>query len=109
MTDVPGWTNRRIEREGGAAYLEAQSKLREQQEQEAAKQREADDLERFTEAFVANGGNRSDAAAAFKALKNERAADASSQPTTGSSWSCCAGGPSRCATKRSARWYCSGN
>jgi hypothetical protein len=30
MVDLPGWDNERIEREGGAAYLEAQRKLREQ-------------------------------------------------------------------------------
>src|SRR5215218_10473637 len=31
----------------------------------------------------------------------------SSRPTTGSSSSCCAGGPSRCATSRYAPWCCS--
>ena len=74
MTDVPGWDNKRIEREGGAAYLEAQSKLREQQAREAAKQREADDLARFTRTFVANGGSEADAERAYRELKTERAA-----------------------------------
>ena len=76
MTDVPGWDNKRIEREGGAAYLAEQSRLREKAEAERKKQQEADDLARFTRTFVANGGSEADAKAAYKALKNERAADA---------------------------------
>ena len=69
------WTNRDVERDP-QGYLALQRKEREDREREAAKQCEADDLARFTRTFVANGGSEADAKAAYKALKNERAADA---------------------------------
>ncbi len=77
--DVPGWDNERIEREGGAAYLDAQRKLREKQEAERARQNEQVALTQFTERFVAAGGERGQAASAFKAYRNEQAVDAARQ------------------------------
>jgi hypothetical protein len=53
-----------------AAYL---AERRRQIAERIEKRREEDDRERFEEAFVQAGGMKSDAAAAYKALKNERA------------------------------------
>jgi hypothetical protein len=77
--DVPGWDNKRIEREGGAAYLDAQRLLRERHEAERDQQNEEVALAQFTERFVAAGGERTQAASAFKAYRNEQAADAARQ------------------------------
>jgi hypothetical protein len=77
--DVPGWDNERIEREGGAAYLDAQRKLREKHEAERARQNEQVALTQFTERFVAAGGERAQAATAFKAYRNGKAVDVARQ------------------------------
>jgi hypothetical protein len=56
-----------------AAYLaERRRQIAELQE----KRREEDDQRRFEEAFVNAGGSKSDAGAAYKALRNERATSA---------------------------------
>jgi hypothetical protein len=67
------WTNRELQ-EDSAGYLAAQQARREDEALAKQKRRDADDLERFTEAFVAAGGKESDARAAFKARRNEQAA-----------------------------------
>jgi hypothetical protein len=69
------WTNRELEQDP-QGYLAAQEAYREHKATEEQKKRDADDLERFTEAFVAAGGNKSDAAAAFRAHRNEQATTA---------------------------------
>jgi hypothetical protein len=69
VMDVPGWDNKRIEREGGAAYLDAQRLLRERYEAERDQQNEEVALAQFTERFVAAGGERTQAARAFKAAR----------------------------------------
>ena len=76
MVDVPGWDNKRIEREGGSAYLEAQRKLREKREREAAQREEQADLERFTRKFVEMGGPRSQAKVEWQRYKSETAREA---------------------------------
>ena len=72
------WTNEELEQDS-AGYLAAQEAYREDREKADHQRREKDDLERYTEAFVEAGGNRSDAPAAFKAERNRRAAEAASQ------------------------------
>lgn len=69
------WTNKELE-EDSAGYLEAQQAYREDQAAAAQKKRDEDDRERFTEKFVASGGMRSDAGAAWKGHRNEEAARA---------------------------------
>jgi hypothetical protein len=69
------WTNKELERDP-EGYLAAQSARRKDQDAQEQKRRGADDLERFTEAFVAAGGSRADATAAFKAHRNEQATTA---------------------------------
>jgi hypothetical protein len=77
--DVAGWDNKRIEREGGVAYLDEQRLLREKHEAERARQNEQVALTQFTERFVASGGERGQAASAFEAYRNEQAVDAARQ------------------------------
>jgi hypothetical protein len=67
------WTNRELQ-EDSAGYLAAQQARRKDEALAEQTRRDADDLERFTEAFVAAGGKESDARAAFKARRNEQAA-----------------------------------
>jgi hypothetical protein len=69
------WTNAEIEQDA-AGYLAAQRAYQEDQDRAKAKQAGAEDLERFTAAFVANGGTSADAEASYRALRNERAAQA---------------------------------
>jgi hypothetical protein len=76
--DEREWTNKELE-EDSAGYLAAQAARRKDEAAAEQKRRDADDLERFTEAFVAAGGSRSDAATAFKAHRNEQAATAAVQ------------------------------
>ena len=73
--DHNAWTNAEIQ-EDSAGYLAAQQAYREALAAETQRRRDADDLERFTEAFVAAGGDKGVAAAAFKAHRNEQAAAA---------------------------------
>jgi hypothetical protein len=56
-----------------AAYL---AERRRQIAELIEKRRADDDRERYVEAFVNAGGNKSDAEAAYRALKNERATEA---------------------------------
>lgn len=62
----------RLDRESIDAYREKRQQAVAQQE---ARQREEDDRKRFTEAFVEAGGDKSAAAAAYKAHRNEQAAE----------------------------------
>ena len=73
--DHRDWTNIEVE-EDPQGYLAAQEARRKDEAAAEQKKRDADDLERFTEAFVAAGGNKSDAAQAFKAHRNEQATTA---------------------------------
>jgi hypothetical protein len=76
--DEREWTNKELEADS-AGYLAAQAARRKDEAAAEQKRRDADDLERFTEAFVAAGGTRSDAGAAYKAHKNGQAAAAAEQ------------------------------
>jgi hypothetical protein len=60
------WSGRDVERDP-QGFLEAQRKEREEQEAERAQQNEEVALAQFTERFVAVGGERTQAASAFKA------------------------------------------
>jgi hypothetical protein len=71
--DEREWTNKELEADS-AGYLAAQAARRKDEAAAEQKRRDADDLERFTEAFVRAGGNKSDAEVAYRAHKNERAA-----------------------------------
>jgi hypothetical protein len=67
------WTSRDVQR-NPAGFREAQRKEAELREAESKKQREQDELERFTRQFVAAGGDPGDAEEAeFKRTRNERA------------------------------------
>jgi hypothetical protein len=68
------WTNEDIQ-EDAEGYLAAQQTYREEAEALEAKWREEDDRARFTEQFVAAGGNRADAAAEWRRMRNERATE----------------------------------
>jgi len=75
MTDSPdpnAWSARQIER-NPEGYCRAQEAFREDREQERAKRAEADDLARFTEAFIRAVGMRSAARAAWEKRRNQRA------------------------------------
>jgi hypothetical protein len=52
---LENWSSRDVQRDP-AGFLKAQAAERERQEGQAKKQQETDDLERFTRAFVAEGG-----------------------------------------------------
>lgn len=69
------WTNKELEQDS-AGYLAAQQARREDQAAEEAKRRDEDDRKRFTEKFIASGGNKSDAEAAWKAHRKEQASEA---------------------------------
>ena len=69
------WTNKELEQDP-EGYLAAQAARRKDEDAQEQKRRDADDLERFTEAFVAAGGSHADATAAFKAHRHEQATTA---------------------------------
>ena len=69
------WTNPELE-DDSAGYLAAQQARREDGALAEQTRRDADDLERFADAFAAAGGNRSDARAAFKKHRDDLAAQA---------------------------------
>ena len=69
------WTNFEVQ-EDAQGYLAAQQARREDAEAEEAKRREDNDKARFIEEFVTEGGDPNDAAAMWRAVKNELAADA---------------------------------
>ena len=73
--DYRKWSNPEIEADT-PGYLEAQKNYREDQDAAERERVEADDERRWTEQFVAEGGRESDAAAAYRALRNQQAADA---------------------------------
>jgi hypothetical protein len=72
------WTNIEVQ-EDSAGYLAAQQRRREDAEAEVAKRREENDKARFTEEFVAAGGDRDEAVRAWKAVRNEQATAAARQ------------------------------
>jgi hypothetical protein len=72
------WSSRDVQRDP-EGFLEAQRKEREEQEAERDRQNEEIALTQFTEQFVAAGGERTQAASAFKAYRNEQAVDAARQ------------------------------
>jgi hypothetical protein len=67
------WTNLDIQ-DDPQGYLEWQKQEREREARELQKRRDEDDLKRYTEEYVAAGGSRNDAAAAWRAHLNEQAA-----------------------------------
>jgi hypothetical protein len=69
------WTNIEVQ-EDAQGYLAAQLRRRQDEERELQRRREADDRDRFTEAFVAEGGDPDDAKAVWKEIRNDRAAEA---------------------------------
>jgi hypothetical protein len=69
------WTNRELQ-EDSAGYLAAQQARREDEALAEQTRRDADDLEHFADAFAAAGGDRSDARAAFKKHRADRAIEA---------------------------------
>jgi hypothetical protein len=71
--DVPGWDNKRIEREGGAAYLEAQRKLREEDERERKAAEEESDFQRFAKMYEERGGDPSQARAMYSKYRSDLA------------------------------------
>jgi hypothetical protein len=76
------WTNKELEADP-AGYRAARDAHREDQDAAERKRRYDDDLARFTEAFVAAGGDRSAAPSAFKAARNEQAAAAAQAANVG--------------------------
>jgi hypothetical protein len=72
------WSSRDVERDP-QGFLETQRKEREEHQAERDRQNEQVALAQFTERFVAAGGERDQAASAFKAYRNEQAADAARQ------------------------------
>jgi hypothetical protein len=75
---LENWSSRDVERDP-QGFLEAQRKAREEQEAERDRQNEEVALAQFTERFVASGGERGQAASAFKAYRNEQAVDVARQ------------------------------
>ena len=69
------WTNREIEADS-EGYVAAQEAYAEDREAEDRRRQEADDLARFTDEYVSNGGRARDAKAAFRTHRNRRAAEA---------------------------------
>ena len=69
------WTNKDVE-EDSAGFLAAKQAYREDQAKATEKKNLEYDKKVFTEAFVAGGGNPSDASAAFKAERTRRATEA---------------------------------
>jgi hypothetical protein len=72
------WTNREIEADS-EGYVAAQQAYREDQEAAEQQRIEADDEARFTESFISAGGRERDAAAAYKAHRNQQAAEAATK------------------------------
>ena len=69
------WKLREIESDP-QGYTAAQRAHREDQAREGQQRAEQKDRERFTKAFVANGGSQADAAAAYRERVNAQAAQA---------------------------------
>jgi len=75
------WELKEIE-EDSQGYLSAQAAYHEDKERAGERRAYEADLDLFREAFVAAGGDRKDAEAAFKAHRNEQAAVAARQADT---------------------------
>ena len=73
--DEREWTNRELQ-DDPQGYLAAQQARREDEALAEQTRRDADDLEHFADAFAAAGGDRSDARAAFKKHRADRAIEA---------------------------------
>jgi len=69
------WSNRELEQDT-AGYLAAQQAYRQDQAVAAAQRQAEQDLERFTKSFVAAGGTKSGAGDAYRARRDEQAAEA---------------------------------
>ena len=76
LVELSAYDIERLPREEIERY---QKRRRVQIETKNAEAAEAADLERFTAAFVAAGGNKSDAPAAFTAHRNQQAAEAAAR------------------------------
>jgi hypothetical protein len=70
---LENWSSRDVQADP-AGFLEAQRKKRERIEAERKKQQEQDELERFTRAFVAEGGDLRDTEAEWRRTCSEQAA-----------------------------------
>ena len=68
-----------VERMGREAFLEYQARRDEEIAAKRAQAEEEERFERFEAEFVRHGGTKSDAAAAYKAMRNEQAATAARQ------------------------------
>jgi hypothetical protein len=77
-TDHRDWTLEEVE-EDPNGYLSAQATYHEERAEALERRAHEDDLERFTETFVAAGGEKRDAEAAFRAHRRERAAEAAAR------------------------------
>lgn len=75
------WSNVQIEQDPDG-YVLAQEAFRQDREEARRQARESDDLRRFTEAYVAAGGRRSEAASAFTEQRDQRAAESASRAET---------------------------
>jgi hypothetical protein len=73
--DYRKWTAKEIESDPGA-YLEAQQATRERESEERAQAEEEGRYQLFERSFVAEGGSKSDARAAYKAKRNAEASEA---------------------------------
>lgn len=72
------WTNEEIAGDA-AGYVAAQEAFREDEARARALEAEQMDRERFVEAFVAGGGARSGAEAAWRAARDQRASEVAQQ------------------------------
>jgi len=71
---LENWSSRDVQADP-EGFRKAQQLERERIEDEARKQREADDLERFTQEFVAEGGDPRDAESEWRRTRTERASE----------------------------------
>ena len=76
LTGATGEDGILVERVGREAVLEYQERRRQQIAEAKAQAEEKRRYERFEEAFTNAGGTKADAEAAYKAHKNQRAAEA---------------------------------
>jgi hypothetical protein len=69
---LENWRSTDVQRDPGG-FRRAQAAVRERQEDEAKKQQEADELERFTRTFVAEGGDPLEAEEEWRRTRSEHA------------------------------------
>ncbi len=72
------WSNGEIETDADG-YIAAQEAFRHAGEEAETRRREADDLQRFTEAYTEAGGDQKDARAAFREQRGQQAAAAATE------------------------------